>query len=398
MAVENQDTHSQPNGVLARIVVALAVCVLLSAVVVAYLWLRPVDGAQSSLQIVYVAVGTDGNLDLFQADAAGRRITQLTKSHDDELFPAWSPDGKSLAYVRLPLRFYRGTASTPDAGVFLLTFEGGKSSEQPLLPASEGGSAQPSWSPDGRRVAFVNPAIPGREGGAITGTLSLVTVATRAVETFPITVSLGLVDTSVSWSPDGGAVAFIAPRAVITSAQGRADVPEDLPSAAWIYDLSDRALTMVAEKATLVEWSPAGDWLAYANTENANGIHLVHPDGTGDRVLLDRGYATGLAWSPDGRRLAACGWVESEDQVGVAFFSLADGSIAAHELGNENQLPQFLSWSPDGAYVSVSLFADSGGMVPDGSLWIVDAGTGAAFPFPDNPGMEALAVWKPASP
>jgi len=395
MAVENQATPNQPNLILARIVVALAVCVLLSAVVVAYLWLRPAGGAQSSLQIVYVAVGTDGNLDLFQADAAGRRITQLTKSHDDELFPAWSPDGKSLAYVRLPLRFYRGTASTPDAGVFLLTFEGGKSSEQPLLPASAWGSGQPSWSPDGRRIAFVNPVMPGREGGAITGTLSLVTVSTRAVETFPITISVGLVDTSVSWSPDGSAVAFIAPRGVITSAPGRTDVPENLPSAAWIYNLSDRALSMVAEEASLVQWSPAGDWLAYANTENANGIHLVHPDGTGDRALLDRGYATDLAWSPDGSRLAACGWMEGEDQVGVAFFSLADGNVAAYPLGAENQIPQFLAWSPDGAYVAVSLFTESGGMVPDGSLWIVDAATGAAFAFPDNPGMEALAVWKP---
>ena len=393
------DDHAipnQPNVTLARIVIALAVCVLLSAVVVAYLLLRPVDGAQGTQQIAYVAVGTDGNLDLFLSDAAGRRITQLTKTTDDELYPAWSPDGKMLAYMRMPLRLYRGTASTPDTGTYLMTFEGGAPKEQELLPASRGGMGEPSWSPDGKRVAYLSPVIPLREGGYATGTLTVVNLSPRAAETIPVTVPVGILDPSVSWSPDGGAVAFIAPTSVITVAAGRyPDIPEDIPSAAWVYNLTERALSMAAKGATMVQWSPAGDWLAYANTRNANGVHLIRPDGTGGRALLDRGYASGLAWSPDGSRLAACGWVESEDRSGVTIFSLDDGSMTSFALGDRDHLPQFLSWSPDGTYISVSLFSDSGGMMPDGSLWIVDAKNGAAFAFPDNPGMEALAVWRP---
>jgi dipeptidyl aminopeptidase/acylaminoacyl peptidase len=396
----NNVSEDKLNTILARIVISLAVCVLLTAAAVAYLWLRPSFGSQAAQEIAYVGVGTDGNLDLYLSDAAGRRITRLTSTTDDELYPAWSPDGKTLTYVRVPLRaLVGGAAPTSDTGLYLMSFEGGKPKEELLFRAQDLGLGLPAWSPDGRRIAFVSPVYPpGRDGGTMSANLNVVNMVTRVMQSIPITPTVEMMDSTVCWSPDGRAVAFIAPRGVIEVPQGQAPgIPDSTPRAAWVYSVSDRALRMVAEDATQVTWSPTGEWLAYADVRNGRGVRLVRPDGSGALTLLERGYASSVAWSPDGSKLAACGWVEEQQSYQLGIFSVEDGTAAAFPIGDERQSPQYLAWSPDGKYVSLSLFSESGGMLPDGSLWIIDVENGAAFAFPDSPGMEALAVWRPVN-
>src|SRR5262245_35373995 len=65
--------------------------------------------------------------------------------------PRWSPDGKTLAFVR-------GMEGKP-AQIFLLPMTGGEATQ---LTRVKGGASQPRWSPDGRRILFssgTNPAI-----------------------------------------------------------------------------------------------------------------------------------------------------------------------------------------------------------------------------------------------
>lgn len=75
-------------------------------------------------------------------------LERLTAGGPDELDPAWSPDGKSIAY----------TAVAGGASVIMIMRTDGTG----VRPLSEGpADASPDWSPDGRRVVFVAPA-PGR--------------------------------------------------------------------------------------------------------------------------------------------------------------------------------------------------------------------------------------------
>jgi len=55
--MSNERPPDKLNTLLARIVVALGACVLLSAAAVAYLWLRPASEAQGVRQIAYAAIG-----------------------------------------------------------------------------------------------------------------------------------------------------------------------------------------------------------------------------------------------------------------------------------------------------------------------------------------------------
>jgi dipeptidyl aminopeptidase/acylaminoacyl peptidase len=70
--------------------------------------------------------------------------------------PRWSPDGRSLAFVR------KGEEKKPGQ-LHVLPLEGGEAS---ALTKLEKGASSPAWSPDGRRIAFLsgqNPALDGDE-------------------------------------------------------------------------------------------------------------------------------------------------------------------------------------------------------------------------------------------
>lgn len=67
---------------------------------------------------------------------------QLTFSKEGASQPAWSPDGKQLAFVRT-------VDSRPQ--IFILSFSGG---EPMQLTKFKYGAAAPRWSPDGKQIAF----------------------------------------------------------------------------------------------------------------------------------------------------------------------------------------------------------------------------------------------------
>ena len=93
---------------------------------------------------------------LYVLDAASGTTTALTSGGYDELLPAWSPDGKSLAFVSKRRPDFDRDANwdvyvmdaTPGATPRqLTTFEGPDND-----PETE---SRPAWSPDGRSIAYL---------------------------------------------------------------------------------------------------------------------------------------------------------------------------------------------------------------------------------------------------
>lgn len=144
-----------------------------------------------------VAFSSDrtGSLEIWiRALAAGARELQVTSDGKNNLQPAWSPDGRFLAYT-----------SMGEGGIWVVPALGGVPRQ-----VSQFGS-RPVWSPDGRTLAFLSNEMSQADvPGSTTSRIWLVPAS--GGEPRPLTERWDPPGghRSVSFSPDGRRVAFMA--------------------------------------------------------------------------------------------------------------------------------------------------------------------------------------------
>lgn len=146
------------------------------------------DGSRIAFHSRYVGrtIGIPGGL-IRVASVRTGSVTRLTGSHTPwgEVDPAWSPDGRSIAFSRFPRSTINGTI--PWARLFLMRPNGthirhvGKSD-------SYGHMENPSWSPDGRSIVV--------QGGPSVGVIDLESERLRTILT-------GAPGAEPSWGVDG---------------------------------------------------------------------------------------------------------------------------------------------------------------------------------------------------
>jgi hypothetical protein len=146
-------------------------------------------------QIAFISGRDDPRkLNLYVMDADGGNQRMLA-ALDDSLCigPAWSPDGKQIA-------FYSNQGGR--YGLHLVNADGG---DLKRLLTDDYNNLRPSWSPDGKKLVFVSD----REGGqnlyTLTPATGAVTRLTRGLYT----------DDAPRWSPDGKTILFVSNRAGI---------------------------------------------------------------------------------------------------------------------------------------------------------------------------------------
>ena len=135
-------------------------------------------------KIVFVS-GRDGNAEIYVMNADGSGQTRLTYTPEDETFPAGSPDGLSIAF----LRRYTPSGSY---SVHVMNRDGTDVRVVPGAFADDPSSI--SWSPDSTRIAFAN-----------FGKINTIKVDGSGAT---ILSPNGSRDFAPSWSPDGSWIAF----------------------------------------------------------------------------------------------------------------------------------------------------------------------------------------------
>jgi TolB protein len=145
-------------------------------------------------QIAYVTAqdrGPDKLYTLVVADSDGENEHTIMESTDPIMSPAWSPDGRRLAYVS-----FEGDRST----IFVQTLRTGNRIK---VSDRQGINGAPAFSPDGRKLVLTL-------GGA-DGNLDIFTmdIATKAIQRLTTNRAI---DTEGTWSPDGEVVYFTSDR------------------------------------------------------------------------------------------------------------------------------------------------------------------------------------------
>ena len=144
---------------------------------------------------------------VYLLDVESGKTTLLTAGDYDELLPAWSPDGKSLAFVskRRPdadrddnWDLYVMEATAGAAPRQVTTFEGPDNN-----PDYE---SRPAWSPDGRAIAYLQGGLPKL---IYYGVQKLAVVPSAGGAPRILTAALDRNVASPEWSSDGSFITFL---------------------------------------------------------------------------------------------------------------------------------------------------------------------------------------------
>lgn len=206
-------------------------------------------------------------------------FAQLTDQPGTELFPSLSPDGKSVVY----------TSKASGNWDLYLQRVGGKNPLN-LTVDSRADETQPAFSPDGERIAFRSE----RERGGI-----FIMGATG--ESVKRLTDLGY---HPSWSPDGRDVAFSTHN--IEDPNDRTLERSDI----WIVNAATgekRQLTgETIGDAAQPQWSPTGVRIAYWSRRKGGQRDLwtiPAAGGTPVAVTDDAAFDWNPVWAPDGKHL-----------------------------------------------------------------------------------------------
>jgi Tol biopolymer transport system component len=130
---------------------------------------RTIWSPQYSPDGLRLAIQSGENIELIQAN--GGAVQPLTFPPANGMSPTWSPDGRTIAFASK-----RG----PRPELFTMATDG--AGWQPLVSMAGGSTIDPRWSPDGRRVAFVYvPDTPARGDAVPAYAIYVVDVETRQV-------------------------------------------------------------------------------------------------------------------------------------------------------------------------------------------------------------------------
>lgn len=177
------------------------------------------DGA--SLAVVLSA---DGNAsEVYRVRPDGSNLVSLSKNRAIDVAPAWSPDGRRLAFV---------SDRTGAPQIYLMNADG---SNQRRLSFQGSYNAHPAWSPDGRWIAYES---------RIGGQFDIWLIDPEGTVNVPL-VQHPRSDETPSWAPNSRKLAFSSRR------RGRADI--------YVIDVNGdnlRRLTQGAGDNTAPSWGP----------------------------------------------------------------------------------------------------------------------------------------------
>lgn len=395
--------------------------------------------------------------------ASGGEAKQLTEFGS---YPAWSPDGKQIVFQSNAISDLGAYArnALPPSTLWLVSSDGGEPQQLTQVGNPNGGHGSPAWSPDGKRIAFAvnefntssvwSVSLKGDESMRVSGELGYApTYAPDGQSIFyyadglfqtninpntdepigkPVRIT-GVTDAissirRISFSADGKKAAYNvlrrdesissislrtvsaavgAPVPIINYATGRINFPAFSPDGKHISfslcsaggtgcdiwtanpDGSNQTQLTIAESNEMFpSWFPDNEQIAYtSNRTEYRTYWAINLNTKRERMLFD--FKEGLDYvrlSPDGKRVVFN--VTRDGVINIWTASLSGGE--PKQITFDKELMGFPTWSPDGKFIAFQMKRGD-----DTHAMIMPGEGGVAQQLTSDKGQSWIFGWSP---
>ena len=277
------------------------------------------DGRNGRIAFVRIQDGTDREILSMKGDGSG--TLQLTDNEDEDYSPAWSANGKRIAFI---------SERTGNPDLFIMKADGTGVQQVTDTPDEE---AAPAWSPFGTRIAYsLDPNFTDRE---------IFTIGTDGTHRFKLTKNNFAEDTNPAWSPRGKRIVFQSDFNPLTIV-GDLEISTIKPDGTGLKQVTDNAVPDFQPN-----WAPDNSRIVFVRQPPGvlDEIFTIRPDGTHPlRLTNDTIEDLSPCYSPNGGRIAFTS--QGRDGFDRDVFAMSSGGSNIVNLTPNDLFDDRPDWQP----------------------------------------------------